>query len=126
MNIEHVAMWVEDLESMRLFYTEGLGGTSGALYENSATGFRSYFVSFGQGARLELMHRPGLSSPPAGDALGIVHFALALGSRGAVDAAVRTLRERGVTIESEPRVTGDGYFEAVILDPERNRVELTV
>jgi lactoylglutathione lyase len=125
MTIEHVAVWANDLEPMRAFYTEVLGGASGDLYENPATGFKSYFVSLGEGARLELMYRPGLRPSPT-DAAGYAHIALALGSREAVDVAVAALRRRGVPIDSEPRVTGDGYYEAVILDPERNRVELTV
>ena len=124
--IEHVAVWVRDLDRMRAFYTEALGGLSGDLYENPATGFKSYFVSLGEGARLELMYLPGLRLPPTDTTAGFAHIALALGSRDAVDAAVAALRRRGVPIESEPRVTGDGYYEAVILDPERNRVELTV
>jgi lactoylglutathione lyase len=111
---------------MRAFYTDVLGGVSGRLYENPATRFKSYFVSLGEGARIELMSQPVLSPPPAGAAPGYAHIALALGSRAAVDAAVAALRQRGVPIQSEPRVTGDGYYEAVVLDPERNRVELTV
>jgi lactoylglutathione lyase len=126
MIIEHVGLWVRDLEPMRAFYTEALGGVSGDLYENPVTGFRSYFVSFGKGARLELMYRPALSPPPTDATAGYAHIALAFGSRDAVDATVAALRRRGVPIESEPRVTGDGYYEAVVLDPERNRVELTV
>jgi lactoylglutathione lyase len=126
MTIEHVAVWVRDLEPMRAFYTEALGGVSGDLYENPGTGFKSYFVSLGKGARLELMYRPGLCPSPIDAAAGYAHIALALGSRDAVDAAVVALRQRSVPIESEPRVTGDGYYEAVVLDPERNRVELTV
>ena len=126
MIVEHVAVWVHDLEGMRAFYSEALGGGSGDLYENSATGFKSYFVSLGEGARLELMYRPGLCPAPTGAAAGYAHIALALGSRDAVDVAVAELRRLGVPIESEPRVTGDGYYEAVIMDPERNRVELTV
>lgn len=124
-SIEHVAVWVRDLDRMRVFYTETLGGASGDFYENPATGFKSYFVSFGEGARLELMYLPGLRLPPTGAASGFAHIALALGGRDAVDAAVAALRRRRVPIESEPRVTGDGYYEAVILDPEGNRVELT-
>lgn len=122
--IEHVAIWARDLEALRAFYTEALGGTSGPRYENAATGFLSYFISLGEGPRLELMHRPGIepSRPGAG---GYAHIALALGSRPAVDEAVVSLRRRGVVVESEPRVTGDGYYEAVILDPEHNRIELT-
>lgn len=108
-----------------MFYTELLGGTSGARYENPATGFTSYFISFGTGARLELMSKPGLSPGSATLGTGYAHVALALGSRAAVDAAVVDLRERGVTIESGARLTGDGYYEAVVLDPEGNRIELT-
>lgn len=110
---------------MRAFYTERLGGVSGAHYENPATGFTSYFISFGDGPRLELMSKPGLSSGSGTLVTGYAHVALALGSRAAVDAAVADLRGRGVTIESGPRVTGDGYYEAVVLDPEGNRIELT-
>ncbi len=120
--IEHVALWARDLETMRAFYTDALRGSSGPLYENSA--FRSYFISLGDGPRLELLHQPGieLSRPAAG---GYAHIALSLGSRAAVDEAIATLRQGGVSVESAPRVTGDGYYEAVILDPERNRIELT-
>lgn len=122
--IEHVAIWVQDLEGLRAFYAGTLGGVSGRLYENRVTGFRSYFISLGDGPRLELMHQPGRpSSAPTG---GCAHIALALGSRAAVDEAVATLRHQGVVVESDPRMTGDGYYEAVILDPERNRIELTV
>ncbi len=110
---------------MRAFYTETLGGTSGQRYENPTTGFTSYFISFGDGPRLELMHRPGLEPSPTA-AAGYAHFALALGSRAAVDDAVAKLLGQGVSMESEPRVTGDGYYEAVVLDPEQNRIELTV
>jgi lactoylglutathione lyase len=122
----HVAIWVRDLEPMRAFYTESLGGVSGNLYENPNTGVRSYFVSLGEGARLELMYRPEPRPSPTDLAAGYDHIALALGSRDAVDATVEGLRRQAVPIESEPRVTGDGYYEAVVLDPERNRVELTV
>lgn len=121
--IEHVALWARDLEVLRAFYSDSLGGTSGPLYENRVTGFRSYFMSFGDGPRLELMHQPGRAA--SATAAGYAHIALALGSRAAVDEAIATLRQRGVSVESDPRVTGDGYYEAVVLDPERNRIELT-
>jgi lactoylglutathione lyase len=124
--IEHVAIWVSDLELMRAFYTEALPGECGDYYKNPASGFESYFISLGEGARLELMHQPGLSPRPAGPAAGYAHLALSLGSREEVDTAVLTLVARGVPIGSEPRMTGDGYYEAVVLDPEGNVVELTV
>ena len=124
-SIAHVALWVRDLEAMREFYVRQLGGRSGPRYANAASGFSSYFVSFGEGPRIELMHRPAVPSRPEGAATGYAHVALSLDGRTAVDATVERLRQEGVTVESGPRVTGDGYYEAVILDPEGNRIELT-
>jgi len=123
--IDHVALWVQDLERLRDFYVTVLGGQSGERYQNPRTGFTSYFISFGEGCRMELMQRPGLGERAPGQAHGYAHIALALDGRPSVDAAVEGLRHRGVAVESGPRVTGDGYYEAVILDPEGNRIELT-
>jgi lactoylglutathione lyase len=123
-HIDHVAVWVRDLELVRAFYTEFFGAVSSELYVNPASGFRSYFVALGEGTRLELMHRPGVGPAPTDPATGYAHVAIALGSRNAVAATVADLRRRGVSIAAEPRVTGDGYYEAVVLDPEGNRIEL--
>ena len=125
-HIEHVALWTRDLERMRSFYVACLGGQSGALYANPRTGFRSYFISFGGGARLELMSRLAASAenmPGSGEA-GYAHVSFRVGSREAVDAAVARLEAQGVAVLGRPRVTGDGYYEAVIADPEGNPVEL--
>jgi lactoylglutathione lyase len=124
-SIAHVALWARDLEAMREFYVRQLGGRSGPRYDNATTGFSSCFISFGAGPRIELMHRPGVPSRPEGAATGYAHVALSLDGRPAVDAAVERLRQAGVTVESGPRETGDGYYEAVIVDPEGNRIELT-
>jgi lactoylglutathione lyase len=124
--IEHVALWVRDLERMRGFYVDALGGRSGPEYVNPRTGFRSYFVSFDEGARIELMTGLPVSEPAAAPAFGYVHLALALGSRERVDALTAELRARGVRVTSEPRTTGDGYYESQVADPEGNRIELTV
>ena len=124
LRIHHVALWVADLERMREFYVGVLGGTSGALYENRRTGFRLYFVTF-KDSRLELMWQPGRdghASEVAG--LGYAHVAMSAGSRDGVDERVTELRARGVRVVGEPRVTGDGYYEAVIEDPEGNRIEI--
>lgn len=122
--LHHVAVWVEDLDRMREFYVAALGGTSGPLYENLRTGFRSYFISF-RGGRLELMWQPGrVRTANTGQGSGFAHLALSVGSRAGVDQRVATLRTRGVRVVGEPRVTGDGYYEAVIEDPEGNRIEL--
>jgi lactoylglutathione lyase len=124
--IEHVALWVRDLEGMREFYERHLGGRSGTLYHNPRTGYRSYFVSFGEGARLELMTSEALATGTSAEAptCGWAHLALCVGGRAEVDARVRLLRAAGIRVASPPRTTGDGYDEAVVLDPEGNRVEL--
>jgi lactoylglutathione lyase len=124
--IHHVALWVADLERARAFYADLLGGRAGALYHNERTGFRSYFVSFGAGARLELMSRPDVvAAGRASEAEGFAHVALSVGGRDEVDACVDALERAGVAVASRPRRTGDGYYEAVVLDPEGNRVEIT-
>lgn len=124
LKIEHVALWVADLEAARAFYVEVLGGQAGPKYANARTGFESYFVSFGAGARLELMNKPGLARAGAAERLGYAHVALALGDRDAVDAFAARLRRRGLTIASGPRLTGDGYYELAFDDPEGNRLEI--
>jgi lactoylglutathione lyase len=127
MRIEHIAIWTRDLERVREFYVSVLGGQSGPLYENARTGLRSYFISFDGEARLELMSRR--ADVPEHECsedrrLGFAHVALQLGSREAVDAFVAQLELRGVPVLGRPRVTGDGYYEAVVADPEGNRIEL--
>lgn len=125
MRIEHVAIWVNDLERSREFYTTTFGAVSGERYENPAKRFSSYFLSFpGDGARLELMAKPGLNKSEA-DALGYAHLAISVGSERAVNKLTERLRANGYSIIDGPRRTGDGYYEAVVLDPDGNRVEIT-
>ena len=57
MRIDHIALWTEHLEELRAFYVRYFGGVSGEKYVNPTKGFESYFVSFGDGSRLELMRR---------------------------------------------------------------------
>lgn len=126
--INHAALWVQDLEAMKAFYVTYFHGVSGGLYINHGNGFRSYFLSFGQGARLELMHMASVDGAPGvpnGDRLGLAHLAFGVGDRDAVDELTEQLRKNGFPVVSEPRVTGDGYYESVVLDPEGNRVEIT-
>ena len=124
MRLEHVAVWTQDLERLRAFYVEQLGATAGEPYTNPRTGFRSYFLRFGEGARIEIMSRPDVGPRGAGTPGGYAHIALALGSPQEVDALTRALRERGVPVVSGPRLTGDGYYESVVQDPDGNQIEL--
>ena len=130
MSIEHVAMWVRDLSRMRTFYETYFGATANDKYVNAEKGFSSYFLSFpDSGPRLELMQMPGiLENRQDGLAqwMGFTHIALSVGSEATVDTLTERLRNDGYTIADGPRRTGDGYYESVVLDPEQNRIEITV
>jgi lactoylglutathione lyase len=127
MRIEHVALWARDLERSRVFYETYFAGSANDTYTNARTGYKSYFLHFDDGARLELMQMPGIvgsANTPEQQSLGWVHVAFKVDSHRAVDALTERLRADGFRIASEPRVTGDGYYESVILDPDGNRVEI--
>jgi lactoylglutathione lyase len=118
--IEHVALWTDDPERSRRFYVEHTGARASALYRNEATGFESYFLEFDGGPRLELMRMP---TRPRTERNG--HVAFSVGSEAAVDAKTEELRAAGYVVAGEPRRTGDGHYESVVLDPHGNRLELT-
>ncbi|KRL84781.1 VOC family protein [Ligilactobacillus apodemi] len=124
MKIEHVALWEKDLEKMKEFYETYFNVTSIKRYHNPKTGFYSYFVTFDSGSRLELMAKQHLS-PRIADSLGYAHLAIAVGTKEAVNAYVEKFLAAGFPLLSGPRTTGDGYYEAVIQDPEGNLLELT-
>jgi lactoylglutathione lyase len=129
MHIEHFAMWVKDIELMKTFYCRYFNATSDDKYINSVKQFQSYFLSFDGGPRLELMQMP--SVPESKDDVytqftGYIHFAVSLGSKEKVNEMTERFRADGFEVIDGPRTTGDGYYESVILDPEKNRIELTV
>lgn len=131
MRIEHVALWTSDLERLRRFYETYFDARAGAKYVNPAKRFESYFLTFGSGGpggRLEIMHRPDLlaGAPGAQPSLGWAHVAFSLGSEQAVDRLTARLAEDGFSVVDGPRRTGDGYYESVVLDPDGNRIEITV
>jgi lactoylglutathione lyase len=127
MRIEHVALWTRDIERLRAFYERYFGATAGGRYENQRKQFQSYFLSFEDGARLELMHSPRIGDADARkERIGYAHLALSLGSEAAVDALTGRLRADGYAVIDGPRHTGDGYYESVVLDPDGNRIELSV
>lgn len=128
MKIEHLAIWVRDLEKMKHFYTTYFQGKAGKKYHNPKKNFESYFITFDEGCRLELMHNPNI---PEGqnDAFkqftGMIHFAISVSNKENVDTLTEKLEKDGFQIVGAPRTTGDGYYESVVLDPEMNRVEIT-
>ncbi len=125
MKITHIALYTNDLARARTFYETYFGGVAGALYHNPKTGLQTYFLSFADGARLELMTRPQLEPAVDGMHSGWAHLAFETESRAAVDALTARLQADGYTVVSGPRVTGDGYYESCVLDPDGNTVEIT-
>lgn len=128
MKIEHLAIWVTNLEIMKAFYLKYFNTTSGEKYTNEKNKYTSYFISFREGgARLELMNKPNIEPniEKRGFTNGIAHFCISVGSNQKVDELTERFRSDGLTIFSEPRTTGDGYYESVVLDPEGNYLEIS-
>ncbi|MED4163185.1 VOC family protein [Halalkalibacterium halodurans] len=126
MKIEHVAIWVKDLEAMKTFYVTYFNGHANSKYHNKDKKFESYFLTFDGGARLEIMCQSGIDKPDQDDRIGWAHIAISLGSKEAVNQMTGRLQNDGYRLVNGPRVTGDGYYESVIEDPEGNFLELTV
>ncbi len=127
MRVEHVALYVNDPEAARDFFVSYLGGRSDDGYRNRTTGFRSFFIRFDDGARLEIMSKPGMTDPEkAIDRTGYSHVAFSVGSRERVDELTARLRADGFSVVSGPRTTGDGYYESCVVAIEGNQIELTV
>lgn len=130
MRIEHLAVWTDDLERLRSFYETYFQAQAGAKYVNFERGFESYFLTFPTGgARLELMSMPGireLGREARAQFLGYSHLAFSLGSQEQVDLLTARLQGAGFQVVYGPRHTGDGYYESCILDPDSNRVEITI
>jgi lactoylglutathione lyase len=127
MYIEHLAIYTRQLEVLRDFYVRYFGATANEKYRNPAKGFESYFLSFDGGARLEIMQKqsvPETGRAPGAEVTGLTHLAFRAGTRERVDALTGQLRAAGYAVVGEPRTTGDGYYESVVLDPDGNRLEL--
>ena len=129
MRIEHLAIWTNQLEEMKEFYCKYFNGTANDKYVNHKKEFQSYFISFDEGTRIELMNTTGIVEQETYEmiaSLGLTHFAMSVGSELAVRRLTDQLRNDGFVISSDARMTGDGYTESVILDPDGNCVEITV
>ncbi len=127
MRIEHIAMYVNDLEKAKEFFVKYLHAISNEGYHNKTTDFRSYFLSFEDGARLELMNKPVMEDPKKTlTRTGLIHLAFSVGSKEAVDELTAKLKADGYEVLSGPRTTGDGYYESCIVGIEGNQIELTI
>lgn len=126
MRIEHAALFVNNLEAARDFFVTFLDGKSNSGYHNPRTDFRSYFISFDDGARLELMTKPNLADQEKQlNRTGYAHIAFSVGSKEKVDTLTEQLRSAGYEVISGPRTTGDGYYESCIVAIEDNQIEIT-
>ena len=126
MHIEHIAMYVNDIEKTREFFIKYFDAISNEGYHNKTTGFRSYFLSFDNGARLEIMNKPQMSDEEKGlNRTGYIHIAFSLGSKEAVDVLTGKMKNDGYDVISGPRTTGDGYYESCIIGMEGNQIKLS-
>ena len=127
MKIEHIAMYVQDLEKTRDFFVKYFAAKSNAMYHNTNTDFKSYFLSFDDGARLEIMQKPGVEAQTENQMrTGFIHMAISVGSKEQVDKLTETLKQDGYMVTSGPRTTGDGYYESCVVAVEGNLIEITV
>ncbi|NQU85404.1 MAG: VOC family protein [Mariniphaga sp.] len=127
MKIDHIAIWTYNLEGLRNFYMHYFDASSSGGYYNHSKEFRSYFLIFDSDCRIELMERPNIpksKNDPKKEFTGIIHFAIKVRSKDKVNNLTEELRADGFKILGEPRTTGDGYYESVILDPDGNRIEI--
>jgi lactoylglutathione lyase len=128
MIIEHIAIWSKDIEALKSFYEKYFDAQSNDIYINPTKGSSSYFLSFETGPRLEIMQMesvPDSTNDPYNQFTGFVHLAFSVRTEEKVDSLTERLKEDGYEVLDGPRITGDGYYESVVLDPEKNRIEIT-
>lgn len=127
MRIEHIAMYVKDLENTKRFFETYMDGVSSPRYWNEKTGFQSYFLKFEDGARLEIMKKPDMEDMEKSlQRTGYIHIAFSVGTREKVDLLTKRLEDDGYEVISGPRTTGDGYYESCVVAMEGNQIEITV
>ncbi|WP_434640693.1 VOC family protein [Klebsiella sp. I138] len=125
MKIAHIALWTRQLEQQARFWTAFFEGQINEKYcSQTNPGFESYFVKIGEDIAIELMSKPGLqASTPDNNQTGWVHLAISVGGAQQVDTLAKRAQAQGILV-SPPRTTGDGYYEAVIKDPDGNLIEI--
>lgn len=126
MKLDHIALYVFDLEAAKNFFIEYFGASANDIYLNPRTGLKTYFLSFDDDARLEIMQRPDVVASQFDPMRqGYIHIAFSVGSKENVDLLTRRLEADGYKILSGPRTTGDGYYESCVQAFENNLIEIT-
>lgn len=127
MKIEHIALYVNDLEKTKEFFIKYFNAKANDIYHNPKTNFKSYFLSFDEGTRLEIMHKPNMQDDNKNLACtGYIHIAFSVGSKEKVDEVTAKLQNDGYEVISGPRTTSDGYYESCIIAIENNQIEITI
>ncbi|MBS4955446.1 MAG: VOC family protein [Clostridium sp.] len=127
MKIDHIAMYVNNLEKTRNFFVSYFDAKSNELYHNKNTDFKSYFLTFKDGSRLEIMNKPNMKDDEKNlTRTGFIHLAFSVGSKEKVDELTQQLENDGFKVISGPRTTGDGYYESCIIGIEGNQIEITI
>jgi len=127
MRIDHIASYVHNLEATKAFYEKYFEAIANNQYHNPKTGLQSYFLTFENGCRYEIMSKPDLhETDNSNELFGYIHIAFSVGDVERVNRLTERLRMDGYAILSEPRTTGDGYYESCVADPEGNRIEIVV
>jgi lactoylglutathione lyase len=127
MKIDHLAIWTYNLEGLRNFYVHYFDASASEIYYNHSKEFRSYFLTFDGDCRIEIMEMPNVSKSkhhPEKNFTGLTHFAIKVGSKVEVNRLTEQIKGDGFKVVSEPRTTGDGYYESAVLDPDGNKVEI--
>ncbi|TXH80216.1 MAG: glyoxalase/bleomycin resistance/extradiol dioxygenase family protein [Rhizobium sp.] len=127
MRIAHTALWTCDIEAAASFWTEYFGASVGEPYRSQRrAGFISRLVHLPGGIdQIELMTGPWISADAYRERAGWDHIAISLGDKAAVDALAARCRRDGC-LQSGPRVTGDGFYEAVITMLDGTQIEITI
>ena len=127
MRINHIAVYVCDLEKTKKFYETYFDGKSNEEYHNPKTGLKTHFLSFENGCKLEIMTKPDIMTiENSSEHTGYIHLAFSVGNKESVDDLTTRLRDDGFKVFSEPRITGDGYYESCVSDPDGNRIEIVI
>ena len=125
MKIDHVAIYVNNLEVEKDFFVKYFGAKTTEKYTNFQGDFTSYFLTFDNGSRFEIMHRTGMLDPKKEKyRSGYHHIALNVGSVEDVNTITSTIEDDGMVIVAAPRKTGDGYYASILTDPEGNEIEI--